>query len=395
MLPLILLQFWLVCVVSPLSLLNQVVKGQTQVYNYQQTIKKLWGRFFEYDKITWNYNDNICQDNAYEIPSLWDTAVVGKAITNLNSIKTLKNLITAILQYYDPTTGAFAGYPNSTDIYSDDNARICWVFIDAYTISQDDKYLGYAEGIMKYLKTQNFNDTGGIIWQNDQNYIASISTVETALAAVRLYEVNGDESLIDLAHRCLKFMFDYFQDPNDKLFYDGLDKTAFASVNKGKLSYTVGCCLSLLSKLYLIEKNKIYLNKIFELATAATNRSCGLYTNTIWNNSLQNSHLLFNGFRDIFQIGSQFDQFKPEVFRQANYIYQFLQDPKDKYFYFDSVDCGYKLIYSNFASKFNITNYEFIENPNYFCNGNLSSPTKKSLITNASVAQILYSLSNM
>ncbi|KAI5951987.1 FAV3 [Candida jiufengensis] len=372
-------------------ILSKVVSSTPQSgYSYMSTINRLWQRFWQNGK--WNQNDVICENASYVTPPLWSLAVLGKAITNTGDSSGINTVINSILDYHDQATGAFSDQPKTGTFYTDDNAQLMWVFTDAYKITNNQQYLTCAEGIMNYLKTQNFENTGGIVWQNDQNYIASISTVETALAAVRLYEVNGDESLIDLANKCMKFMFDHFQDPNDKLFYDGLDKTAFASVNKGKLSYTVGCAISTLSKLYKLKNDISALTKALELATAATNINGAFYTGEkIWNNSLQYSHLLFAGFGDAFQSSSQFDQFKPEVTRQANYIYQFLQDPSDSNLYFDSINVGTTNTFNKFAQTFQVDS-NYTPSTSIYCNNNPNGPTSKSFLTNASAAQILYQL---
>ena len=205
-------------------------------------------------------------------------AVLGKAIADSGDTNGVETTISRILEYYDSNTGAFSSTPNSSlEIYSDDNSQLLWVFLDAYKMTNKEQYLKYAEGIMDYLKTQNYQNTGGIIWKREQSYIASISTTEVALSAMRLYEFNNDESLVELAQNCMDFMFNHLQD-SDSLFFDGLDKETF-SVNKGKLTYTVGCAISTLVKLGTQDA----LNKALDLATAATNTDGAFYTSEgIW-----------------------------------------------------------------------------------------------------------------
>ncbi|KAI5957454.1 FAV3 [Candida theae] len=369
-------------------LLDEAVSSTPQSGNaYQATINKLWQRFWQNGK--WNQEDSICQDNSYQMPSIWDMAVLGKAIANSGDTNGVETTISRILEYYDSGTGAFSSTPNSpSEIYSDDNSQLLWVFLDAYKMTNNQEYLKYAEGIMDYLKTQNYQNSGGILWQRNHSYIASISTTEVALSAMRLYEINGDDSLLELAQSCMDFMFKYLQD-TDKLFFDGLDSGSF-SVNQGKLTYTVGCAISTLVKL----GSQDALNKALELATAATNKNGAFYTSQgIWNNSLQYVHLLFVGFGDAFATG-KFDHFKDEVTRQGNYIYEFDQDPNDPNLYFDSASSGTPDTYAKYSKVFSTSGSTYKPNKNLYCSGSSSGPAPKSLLTNASAGQILYQLAN-
>jgi len=368
--------------------LDEAVSSTPQSGNaYLTTVNKIWQRFWENGK--WNQEDSICQDDSYQIPSVWDMAVLGKAIADSGDTNGVETTISRILEYYDSNTGAFSSTPNSSlEIYSDDNSQLLWVFLDAYKMTNKEQYLKYAEGIMDYLKTQNYQNTGGIIWKRDQSYIASISTTEVALSAMRLYEFNNDESLVELAQNCMDFMFNHLQD-SDSLFFDGLDKETF-SVNKGKLTYTVGCAISTLVKLGTQDA----LNKALDLATAATNTDGAFYTSEgIWNNSLQYVHLLFVGFGDAFGTG-KFDKFKDEVTRQGNYIYEFVQDPDDANLYFDLATSGTPSTYAKYAKVFSTSGATYKPNEDLYCSGSSSGPAPKSLLTNASAGQILYQLAN-
>ncbi|KAI5953841.1 DUR4 [Candida margitis] len=358
--------------------LDEAVPSTPQSGNaYLITVNKLWQRFWGNGK--WNQEDSICQDNSFETPSVWDMAVLGKAIADSGDSNGLETTISRILEYYDSTTGAFSSTPNSpSDIYSDDNAQLSWVFIAAYKMTNNQQYLKYAEGIVDFLKTQNYQNTGGIIWQKDKSYIASISTTEAALSAMRLYEVNGDDSLVEFAQSCMNFMSKYLQD-SDSLFYDGLDSSSW-SINKGKLTYTVGCAISALVKIGTQDA----LEKALDLATAATNQDGAFYTSQkVWNNSLKYVHLLFVGFGDAFGTG-KFDKFKDEVTKQGNYIYEFLQDPDDSNLYFDSATSGTPDTYAKYAKVFSTSGSTYKPNEGLYCSGSSSGPAPKDLLINAS-----------
>ena len=66
----------------------------------------------------------------------------------------------------------------------------------------------------------------------DSNYIASISTVEAALSAVKIYQYNQDDTLLTFANSCLGWLDEHLTDPADGFYYDGIDKNTW-QVNKG------------------------------------------------------------------------------------------------------------------------------------------------------------------
>lgn len=183
--------------------------------SYYNTMFKVWQRFWGDGK--WNDNDSNCND-AYTLPVLWTMAVLGEAIVKTGDVSGVEVTLDRIMQYYDSATKAFLASPNDgVEVYSDDNAQLAWVFIDAFKMTGQQKYLDHAKDIVLYIQTQQ-GPNGGIIWKKDKNYIASISTVEAALAAVRLYDITRDNSLLEFATDCMDFMFKNLQDPRQVIF---------------------------------------------------------------------------------------------------------------------------------------------------------------------------------
>lgn len=357
------------------------------VNSYYDTMAKVWQRFWVSQDGKWNDKDSICNDG-YALPVLWTMAVLGEAIIKTGDVSGLEVTLDRVMDYYDSNTKAFLASPNETaEVYSDDNAQLAWVFIDAYKMTGKKKYLGYAQDIISYIQTQQ-GPNGGIIWRKDKNYIASISTAEAALAAVRLYDITHDQSLIDFATDCMEFMFKNLQDPKDKLFYDGTDKNDLSQIDKGKLTYTVGCSISTLVYLHKYRGDPDMLDKALELALAATNSGGAFYDgNGHWNNKLEYVHLLFAGFADAFELSDQFGEYKDEVVKQGNYIYEYLQDPKDEGLYFTLISKSTRSTFDQYSKLFR---GGFDEDKSVYCNDDPSQPGKKSLLVNASAVQILY-----
>lgn len=367
--------------------------------DYHKTTEKIWNRFWVLDNNQWNDNDAICDDVQYSEPVVWNQAVVGKAITNTGDIGRIAKVANAIAQYKNDQLGAYsATTAGNEDIYTDDNAQLAWVFTEAFKKTGNISYLESAEEIVLFLMTQwNSEGKGGVIWQYNADYIASISTVEAALASIRLYEITLDSKLLNFTEECMDFMFQYFQD-TDGLFFDGLNKNDYNDVNKGKLSYTVGCALSTLAYLDSYSDHEDWKSKALSLAEAAMDQSGAFYNgNKIWNNDLKYIHLLYVGFVDLLTLTdweSEYDDFKNELFRQCSLMIEFLQDPDDLYMYFNLATESTKKVFDRYENTYK-EGITFKENNATYCQNDPSKPAKKSLIDNGSAAQVLYEISRL
>lgn len=360
------------------------------------TVNKLWSRFWLSSNSAWNDDDDICGTGSFEEVVVWDQAVIGRAITNIGDSSGIATTIANLNKYENPSLHVFsASTAGNDDIYSDDNAQVAWVYIDAYKLTNNGDYLTKATNIVNFLMNET-DSKGGVIWQYKGTYIASISTAEAALAAVRLYELSPNESLLTFAQNCMNYMFQYLQDPSDKLFYDGLDMNDYSDVNTGKLTYTVGTALSTLAYLYKYTGNAYWKSQAIELATAATNENGAFYNgDKIWNNKLQYVHLLYVGFADLFNIGgwdSSYSDFKSEVLRQGQFVYDYLQDPDDVHLYYDAVTSATPLMYNAYSKAYS-GGSAYSSNSVTYCTG--TTKTKKNLMDNASAAQIVYALSQI
>ncbi|KAK6204466.1 glycosyl hydrolase family 76-domain-containing protein [Scheffersomyces amazonensis] len=269
--------------------------------------------------------------------------------------------------------------------------------IDGYTATGNLEYLYSAQEIVDFLISQWNPSTGGVIWSYKQNYVASISTTESALAAMRLYSITQNSTLLNFAEDCMNFMFQYLQDPNDKLFYDGLDANDITNVNTGKLTYTVGTGISALSYMYKYTQNSTYLNQAISLGQAALEDSAFIDGIGMLNNKLEYVHLLFAGYADLFnnvQWQNEFEDLKTKILKQGNYIYNFLQDPDDSYLYYDSATGGTQKMFNDYEDVYP-DNQVFTLDDSIYCNNDPNAATIKNLMDNASAAQILYELSRI
>lgn len=366
---------------------------------FENTLNEVWDRFWLSEKNQWNDDDSICDTNEFSEPVVWNQAVIGKAITNSKNTERIEKTAEAIYKYKNKALGVYsATTAGDDDIYNDDNAQLVWVFVDGYKATGNEKHLEAAKEVMQFLMTQwNSQGKGGVIWKYKADYIASISTVEAALAAIRLYTITSDIDLLKFTEDCMDFMFEYFQD-TDKLFFDGLNKNNYDDINKGKLSYTAGCALSTLAYLSKYSSKSNWKSKAIEIGKAAMNRNGALYNgNSIWNNQLKYVHLLYAGYVDLLTLtdwDSEYSDFKQELLRQGSLMIEFLQDPDDKSLYFGLATGATKKMFQKYEVTFKEDNV-FEENKDIYCNGNMNKPTKKSLMNNGSAAQILFEVSRI
>lgn len=356
---------------------------------YANTLEKVWKRFWVNNK--WNENDSTCGGDFSET-SVWCQAVIGRATVFGGDSEKIDGIIENIYKYKNKDLKVYsASTAGDEDIYNDDNGQLAWVFIDAYTATKKDEYLEAAKDIVYFLLGQWNDNGGGVLWKYKGDYIASISTGEAALAAVRLHAITHDSKLIDFAEKCMDFMFEHFQDPEDKLFYDGLELSNYSNINKGKLSYSVGTTLSTLAYL---EKHtsKSWMPKAIEIGKAAMNKTGAFYTLIgIWNNQMKYVHLLYAGYVDLLTIADyqpEFQSFKNELLVQASYVAQFLEDPDDTNLYFSLVTLSTKDVFNRYMRVFDSGKFEVDES--LYCNKDTTKATKKSLMVNASIAQILH-----
>lgn len=362
--------------IEKLSVVNSNFHGQ-----FMTSCETLWTRFWSSDKF--NAHDQICTDTSFTAPSVWELAVVSRAVVLLGDIEKTNKVLSSLYAYENKELKVFsASTAGDGDIYNDDNGQIAWSFIDGYKLTKEEKYLDSAKSIVDFLMNQT-DSNGGVLWHYNQDYIASISTSEATLAAMRLYEITGAEELLTFSKKCMDFMFTYFQDPQDKLFYDGLNSKDYTDINKGKLTYSVGVTLSTLALLHKFDTYEDWISKMVELADAALNSKGAFYTGDgIWNNAMKYSHLLFTGLNDIIELN--LDQYKSSLLEQGNYIMTYLQDTDEMFF--DSIG----VCTSSMIERYKQTFEDDVDKKDIkYCN----DVAVKSLMDNGSVLQILYQMS--
>jgi rhamnogalacturonyl hydrolase YesR len=358
---------------------------------FSSAISATYSSFWDNTKQMFSINDLSCKP--FDAPAVWPIAVMGKAAVFSGNPNYIGQSLSNLYQYYNSAGWFSASTNKDNDVYVDDNAQVAWVYLDAYKLTKNQAHLNQGQSLVNLIQTQ-WSTVGGVLWQLNGEYVASISTTEAALAAVKLYEYTNDPSLLQFANNCLDFIDNMLTDPSDGLIYDGYQINN-GQTNKGKLTYTVGVMMSTLAYLNKFTGDPTYIDRAIKLADAATNKQGAFYNKFgYWNNSLKYVHLLFVGFSDLITLTSgDYSKYIAEVQKQGQYIYQYLQ-AGDTGNYFDSVYSYTPAMYQKYT-KFFTPSQSFSPSPSNFCNGNLNGTPLYSFMNDASAAQIMYSVSKL
>lgn len=272
-----------------------------------------------YSESTNNWSDN-CANSA--VPVVWQVAVAGKVMTNTKRSDYLSIATTALSNYRNSTGGYSASTAKNADIYTDDNAQIAWVFSAAYENTGREEYLDEHRNITDFLALyEDESQGGGILWTINGNYIASISTLETAVAAAQLCKHTGDTDYCQLAKDCITWTLDHLIDQNDKFIMDGLSEDG--GVNGGKLTYTFGTLISAcayLSQMGDLDQDWKAIAVEFGVRLLAGGRFDNQFfdQNGHMNDIIDRSHLVFVGFADLLEFTTPVGSYQEDAYNLFN-----------------------------------------------------------------------------
>ena len=362
---------------------------------FETAVNSTWSTFWNNTNQGFSQSDPSClESQTFQYSVVWDVAVAGLAIVESRDISKTNDVATSLYKYQN-SHGWFAATPGNTHSYVDDNCQVLWVFIEAYELTNNTKYLTTANKLMELIQGQWSNEVGGVRWKVDGDYIASISTLEAALSAVKLYEQNKDDSLLSFAKKCLSWLDDNLLDKLDGFYYDGLNVNNKTNIDKGKLTYTVGVAISTYSYLYKYTNDEQYVLIATAKANGTLTSKTFLNHNGYWNNGLRYVHLLFVGIVDLIIImGDEKLDFSNDIMKQGEFIYKYDQLSEiGNYLDFT----GVKQLYDQYVKQSgdnSSINHQF--NGDDYCDGsNDSGQIKRSLMENASAAQIFYQLNRL
>lgn len=155
----------------------------------------------------------------------------------------MNRFFTAMDRYWDakskipgyepaPTSG------NGNDKYYDDNQWMVIAFMEAYDLTQDEKFLNRADETLKFSLSGWDDQLGGGIWWHEQHKDGSKNTCANGPAAVgclRVARARDTDANVKWAHKIAKWTTEHLQD-RDGLFFDN-QKVADGKIEKTKWTY--------------------------------------------------------------------------------------------------------------------------------------------------------------
>lgn len=298
-----------------------VVSAQS-VFN--QMAGNLWDNF-------WSQSTNTFTDKCDNStsPVLWDLSVAAMAVVNTGNQANTAQVLNAIGTHKCNQIGGYsATNAGDSDIYNDDDAQALWVLIDGAQLTGSSA--ANATALLNYLQTQQNGAVGGVSWDYNGQYVALISTLEVALAAAKLYKVDNNPAYLTFSKYCINWVLDNLVDPKDNFIYDGMGTDG--SINKGKLTYTIGVAMSTLAYLSLWDNTNDWQNIAITFgvkALGAGNLNSQFFSNGYINDSVDHSHNFFTGLADLLVLtspsssyqSSAYALFKSELIRETRHLY--------------------------------------------------------------------------
>jgi uncharacterized protein YyaL (SSP411 family) len=159
--------------------------------------------------------------------------------------------------------------PKSPDRYYDDNAWMVLSLMETYAILKDGGDLELAKRALDYvLSGESKRLGGGIYWrESDKASKNTCSNGPSIAAAMAVYSVTRDATLLETSERLYAWTKAKLQDPADGLYWDNVDLSG--KVEKTKWSYNTALMITSAKKLYLATEKPGYLADARRMEQAA------------------------------------------------------------------------------------------------------------------------------
>lgn len=209
---------------------------------------------------------------------------------------------------------------NYINDYYDDEAWWALGWLDAYKLTGDKKYVQMAATIFEDIAASWDTDCdGGVHWKKP--YIGKNSIAEHlfGLTAARLYNATGDQQYLDWLTKTVDWYLSKGYINAEFYVEDGLD--ADCTPNKGHYyTYNQGVPIAMLAEMYLITKDKKYLDLAENIA------------NTTMTGVLVDANGILRERREPESLGGDGIQFKGIFMRHLGFLYEVTKNEKYKDF---------------------------------------------------------------
>ena len=179
----------------------------------------------------------------------------------------------AMQRYWDkdapiPGFDAYFSSPTDDDKYYDDNAWLVLSFAEAYDVTKDQRFLGWAEQTQNFVLSGYDDKLGGGLYWHQQKKESKNTCVSgpAAAAALDLYRVTGDKTDLEQATQLYTWTNAHLQD-KDGLYWDNINLNG--EIGKAKFTYNTALMLRNNVELYKVTNDQKYLDEARRVADAS------------------------------------------------------------------------------------------------------------------------------
>ena len=161
-----------------------------------------------------------------------------------------------------------AGAGGKGDYYYDDNAWVCYQYLNAYNLLHEEEYLKRAEELLEFFWT-GWDDVlgGGIYWDKSFGGKHTCANGPIAVCYLWAYQLTENEDYFDKGKMIYDWMTKVGLRASDGLYSDSVNKNK--QFNNWKADYNQGTPLYAACLLYEITGEQKYLNNANQTAKAA------------------------------------------------------------------------------------------------------------------------------
>jgi Glycosyl hydrolase family 76 len=308
--------------------------GQTNYNNYLRCCDVVYQNIYRYF-----YNSStglfIEKDTPFNKPPhsfLWPLCGLVQAANEMERLHPdsayLQPVIAAIRHYYSekaPAPGYHSYVFNEKEEprFYDDNQWLGLAYMDAYNRKKDNRYLEDSEEIYRFMMT-GFDTIGGggLYWkEGDRSTKNTCSNGPGILLALQLYRATRIPAYLDTALLLYNWTNQFLLAPEG--VYDDALKLPSKKIDKRKYTYNTGTMLQSNVLLYQITRQKKYLTRAQQLASASLRvfYRQGRFPENYWFNAV-----LMRGYEALYEV----DKNKKYLQSVLHYIDMVWKQDRDK-----------------------------------------------------------------
>lgn len=255
---------------------------------------------------------------AKEVSYLWPMSGVFSSVNILFEVDSIKyrpyldSMVYAVELYLDTSRfpAGYQAYPSKfeqVDRYYDDNGLVGIDYIDAYTLTKNERYLMKAKEVMTFIESGWSEDLGGgATWlEGVRDQKPACTNGKATVLALKLYNATHDKKYLNYGIKSYNWMLSTLLDDSLHIIWNSLlTKDQITSeVQKHPYTYNTGTMIQAAIHLYKITKNDKYLKDAQRMAKGAYNLFFERLDNgnTVVKDIPWFTLVLYRGFEDLYK----------------------------------------------------------------------------------------------